>query len=132
MKKFITCLLATIGLTTACGQHNYEDVDVQAFKSLTEEQDIILLDVRTAEEFAEGHIEGAINIDQGQDSFIETAKAALPVDKNYRHLLPQRTSFCECCRTIGGRGLQVREPERRHRRLEGCWYERDHRHYERT
>lgn len=81
MKRFITCLLATIRLTTACGQHNYEDVDVQAFKSLTEEQDIILLDVRTAEEFAEGHIEGAINIDQGQDSFMEKAKAALSVDR---------------------------------------------------
>lgn len=81
MKKLITCLLATIGLTTACGQHNYEDVDVQAFKSLAEEQDIILLDVRTAEEYAEGHIEGAINIDQGQNDFMESAKAALPVDK---------------------------------------------------
>ena len=81
MKKFITCLLATIGLTTACGQHNYEDVDVQTFKSLTEGQDIILLDVRTAEEFAEGHIEGAINIDQGQDGFLERAKALLSVDK---------------------------------------------------
>ena len=27
MKKFFTCLLATIGLTTACGQKNYEDVN---------------------------------------------------------------------------------------------------------
>lgn len=81
MKKFITCLLATIGLTTACGQHNYEDADVQTFKSLTEGQDIVLLDVRTAEEFAEGHIEGAINIDQGQSGFMEIAKAALPKDK---------------------------------------------------
>ena len=81
MKNFITCLLATIGMTTACGQHNYENVDVQAFKSLTEEQDVILLDVRSAEEFAEDHIEGAINIDQGQHSFIESAKAVLPLDK---------------------------------------------------
>ena len=81
MKNLITCLLATIGMTTACGQHNYENVDVQAFKSLTEEQDVILLDVRSAEEFAEDHIEGAINIDQGQDSFIESAKAVLPLDK---------------------------------------------------
>ena len=81
MKNFITCLLATIGMTTACGQHNYENVDVQAFKSLTEEQDVILLDVRSAEEFAEDHIEGAINIDQGQDCFIESAKAVLPLDK---------------------------------------------------
>ena len=81
MKNIFTCLLATIGLTTACGQPNYEDVNVQAFKSLTEEQDVILLDVRTAEEFAEGHIERAINIDQGQRSFMEMAKAALSLDK---------------------------------------------------
>ena len=81
MKKIITCLLTALGLTTACGQGNFENVDVAEFAELTENQNVVVLDVRTAEEFAEGHIEGAILIDQGQDDFMEKAKATLPLDK---------------------------------------------------
>ena len=81
MKKILTCLLAVLGLNSACGQQNYENADVQGFSELMEDPGVVLLDVRTAGEFAEGHIDGAVNIDQGQSDFIEKAKAALPVDK---------------------------------------------------
>jgi len=81
MKKIITSLLATLGLTTACGQQNFDNADVHAFSELKEELNVVVLDVRTAAEFAEGHIEGAINIDQGQDDFMAKARAALPLSK---------------------------------------------------
>ena len=81
MKKILTCLLATLGLTTACGQGNYENADVNGFAELIADSNVVVLDVRTASEYAEGHIQGAIQIDQGQDDFIEKAKAALPIDK---------------------------------------------------
>ena len=81
MKKMMTFLLAMLGLTSACGQGNFENADVNAFSELIEDSSVVLLDVRTASEFAEGHIEGAINIDQGQSNFMEKAKAALPTDK---------------------------------------------------
>lgn len=81
MKKMMTFLLAMLGLTSACGQGNFENADVKAFSELIEDSSVVLLDVRTASEFAEGHIEGAINIDQGQSDFMEKAKAALPTDK---------------------------------------------------
>ena len=81
MKKIITSLLATLGLTTACGQGNYENADVRAFSELMETSNVVVLDVRTADEFAEGHIEGAINIDQGKDDFMQKAKSALTTDK---------------------------------------------------
>lgn len=77
----MTFLLAMLGLTSACGQGNFENADVNAFSELIEDSSVVLLDVRTASEFAEGHIEGAINIDQGQSDFMEKAKAALPTDK---------------------------------------------------
>ncbi len=80
-KKIFTCLLAMLGLTTACGQRNFEDATVNDFSKLIESPSVILLDVRTAAEYAEGHIEGALHIDQGQDDFMEKAKAALPADK---------------------------------------------------
>ena len=81
MKKMMTFLLAMLGLTSACGQGNFENADVNAFSELIEDSSVVLLDVRTPSEFAEGHIEGAINIDQGQSDFMEKAKAALPMDK---------------------------------------------------
>ena len=82
MKKIIACLLAALGLGSACGQQNYENVDVKAFSELIEEPDVVLLDVRSADEFKEGHIEGAIHIDQAQDDFIEKAKAMLSPNKS--------------------------------------------------
>jgi L-ascorbate metabolism protein UlaG (beta-lactamase superfamily)/rhodanese-related sulfurtransferase len=81
MKKILTCLLASLGLTTACGQQNFENVDVQRFSQLTDDPDVVLLDVRTANEFNEGHIDGAINIDQGQNDFMEKARVALSTGK---------------------------------------------------
>ena len=81
MKKIITCLLAALGLGSACGQQNYENADVKGFSKLIEDQGVVLLDVRTTEEFKEGHIAGAINIDQGQDDFISKAKTTFSADK---------------------------------------------------
>lgn len=80
MKQLITCLLAMLGLT-ACGQEKFETTDVTRFETLTNESNVVVLDVRTAEEFAEGHLLGAINIDQKQDNFIEKVKATLPNSK---------------------------------------------------
>jgi rhodanese-related sulfurtransferase len=51
-----------LGLNTACGQKNFEDADVQVFSELIEDSCVIVLDVRTPSEFAEGHIPGAINV----------------------------------------------------------------------
>ena len=81
MKKMITCLLAALGFTSACGQQNFENSDVNDFSLLIEGAGVVVLDVRTAAEYHEGHIEGAINIDQGQGDFMEKAKSALPPDK---------------------------------------------------
>ena len=81
MKKLLTCLLATLGLTTACGQQNFENTDVQGFSELVADSNVVVLDVRTVAEFTEGHIERAILIDQGQSDFIEKAKSTLPIEK---------------------------------------------------
>ena len=81
MKKLLSCLLATLGLTTACAKQNFENTDVQGFAELIADTNVVVLDVRTAAEFAEGHIQRAILIDQGQSDFVEKAKATLPTDK---------------------------------------------------
>ena len=81
MKKILTCLLAMMGLSTACGQKGYEDAGVSGFASLVADTSVVVFDVRTAGEFAEGHIERAINVDYYRADFVEQAKAVLPTDK---------------------------------------------------
>ncbi len=81
MKKILTCLFAALGLTTACGQQNFENMEVKEFAELIAEPNVVILDVRKADEFAEGYIAGAVLIDQFQSDFVELAQAKLPKDK---------------------------------------------------
>lgn len=81
VKQIFACLMATFGLTTACGQANYENADVKGFAELMNDPNVVVLDVRTADEFKEGHLVGALNIDQAQSDFMEKAKAVLTTDK---------------------------------------------------
>lgn len=81
MNRILTCLLAVLGLNTACGQQNFGNTDVQGFAELMKDTNVVVLDVRTAAEFAEGHIERAVNIDYKKDDFVDRAKAVLPTGK---------------------------------------------------
>jgi rhodanese-related sulfurtransferase len=89
MKKFkglilmLTISLSLFGLT-ACqsGENNftYEQITQQQAKTIMDtEKDYIIIDARTDEEFAEGHIEGAIVIPEYEISF--RAEKEIP-DKN--------------------------------------------------
>ncbi len=70
-----------IGLTSACGQQNFENVDVEAFEKLATDTNVVLLDVRTEAEYNDGHLKGAINIDQGESGFTDKVKEAISQDK---------------------------------------------------
>ena len=80
MKKILTLLLAVLGLNTACSQ-NFDDMEVKEFAELIADSNVVILDVRKADEFAEGHINGAVLIDQFQSDFMEQAEAKLPKEK---------------------------------------------------
>ena len=81
MKKIFTCLLALLGLNTACSQQHFDNADAGKFASLIAEPDVIVLDVRTPDEYADGHIADAINLDVEDDAFVDKAKALLPASK---------------------------------------------------
>ena len=80
MRKFLSILLAALGMNTAYGQ-NFENMEVKEFAKLIAGSSVVILDVRKPEEYAESHIKGAILIDQFQNDFIEQAKSKLPKDK---------------------------------------------------
>ena len=78
MKKLLACLMATLGMMPACSQHTFPSVDVDEFAAMLDDPEVVVLDVRTAEEFAAGHIENALNIDQSQDNFLEEVERQIP------------------------------------------------------
>ena len=81
-KRIITYLLLTVFWTiSACGQKSYEDADIKGFSELIGKPEVVVLDVRTADEFNEGHIENALNIDVNQSNFLEKVKETLHKDK---------------------------------------------------
>lgn len=59
----------------------FESLSVEAFRQAIADTTVVRLDVRTAEEFAEGHIEKAINIDVLKSDFEQKATSILPKDR---------------------------------------------------
>ena len=60
MKKIISLIVCAL-LLTACDSKGYETIDSDVAMTLIE-QNAIVIDVRTIEEYNDGHIEGSINI----------------------------------------------------------------------
>lgn len=63
-----------IVLSSSCqtltgNRQGFNNVDAEQFRTLIDNKGNILLDVRTPQEFAEGHIAGAINIDYESSTF---------------------------------------------------------------
>lgn len=85
MLRIAIILLAVFSLTF-CGeaQKSTANLSNDEFKSALKDTNIVLIDVRTPGEFAQGHIEGAVNI----DIYGPTFKAQmLKLDKEKRYLL---------------------------------------------
>lgn len=109
MKKILAFLLSVIGLSTACSQKNFESIDVKQFAELIKNPDVTLLDVRTPQEYAEGHIEGAILIDVKQDDFMEKARKQLPVGKTIAVYCRSGRRSTDACNKLMAEGYKVEE-----------------------
>ena len=59
----------------------FKSLSVEEYAKAIEDTTIVRLDVRTAEEYADGHIENTLNIDVLKDDFQEKALITLPNDK---------------------------------------------------
>ena len=69
VKKIMILLLGVLLLTTGCGEKEIEKTDAGYTKismdlagTYMEEKEVQIVDVRTEEEYQQGHIKGAINI----------------------------------------------------------------------
>lgn len=83
MRKFFFSLLPLIFFSACEAQSpQVKDVDVETASKLMAEDEVILLDVRTPEEYEEGHIEDARHINFYEDDFEQKVKE-LPKDQAY-------------------------------------------------
>lgn len=83
MGRIGTILMGTLGALlglTGCNAQtaSVKRVDVEDFAKTISDQSVVRIDVRTAEEYADGHLEGAINIDVQKDDFESVALQTLP------------------------------------------------------
>ena len=79
MKPFpiLLCLMSFLG----CKAADFRSVDAETFAHVIEDTTVIRLDVRTANEYAQGHIPNALLIDVTQADFMQKAEQLLPKDK---------------------------------------------------
>ena len=76
LKGFIIVIFST--LFTSCSSHQgIESVTADEFENALYDGHVQLLDVRSADEYAQGHIANAENVDVQQSDFIEKAQAKL-------------------------------------------------------
>lgn len=78
MKKFFLIICALLGLNS-CAKGGegaqYQDMNVAEFEQLIANPDVQILDVRTPEEYASGHIPGAVNINVFDSDFMQKVDA---------------------------------------------------------
>lgn len=79
MKKILSILFILLGLNGCMNAQNksYVDMDVVRFAKYLSNDSVQLVDVRTPEEFEEGHIAGARNINVFDSDFVDEAEKAL-------------------------------------------------------
>lgn len=68
-------LLPLIALTLTGCNKEVKQVDADRFEQIIAREGVTLIDVRSAEEYAEGHIPGARNIDVRQAGFADSVEA---------------------------------------------------------
>ena len=80
MKKLFSLLLAATSLVGCQSNTAFKSVDAQQFAEVIADEKVQLVDVRTPEEYSEGHIPGAVNIDVKSPDF-DTQIATLNPDR---------------------------------------------------
>lgn len=89
MKKIIALLLGLLGLTTnaSAQSDSIKTVDAAQFAEFIKSDSVFLVDVRTAEEYAAGHIPNAKNVDVLKSDFkdrVETLSKNKEIAVYYR------------------------------------------------
>ncbi len=103
----IALVSATLSFTSSAAEAKaaVKNLKVEAAaKLLAEKKEVVILDVRTPEEFKEGHLKGAVNIDIRGKNFQEQV-AKLDKSKTYLVNCAAGGRSATACTSMGGMGF---------------------------
>ena len=84
LRCLLTGLVCTLVLSSAsCQVADSNAITNEAFRKIAAGKKAVILDVRTLEEFNEGHLPDAVNIDVLQPGAFKQYIASLPKEKTY-------------------------------------------------
>ena len=69
MKNLFSIIMMALGMGSCSAQEGFESVSAIRFAEIIDSTDVQLVDVRTAKEYAEGHIADAVNMDVLETEF---------------------------------------------------------------
>ena len=111
MKRLLFTLIMGFSFFGLFGQTNkFKTVDVAEFAKAVADTSYVVLDVRTAAEYTEGHIPGThFNIDVLEDNYTEIALKNLPKDKPVALYCRSGNRSKNAARILAENGYQVVE-----------------------
>jgi len=71
---YVLSLFFSFSVLAQSNLSSVKSLSAVEFKKLVDAKSVLLIDVRTAEEFAEGYIAGAVNIDVNKADFVPNIK----------------------------------------------------------
>ncbi|MBP3839128.1 MAG: rhodanese-like domain-containing protein [Prevotella sp.] len=77
MRMTILTIVTLLAGVLLLGEKLYDSKNAADFAAFIQQEDVQIVDVRTAEEIVEGYIDGAVNIDLSQKRFMRMAKSQL-------------------------------------------------------
>ncbi|MCB9338754.1 MAG: rhodanese-like domain-containing protein [Lewinellaceae bacterium] len=104
LASFLFLAIAACQSQSGDSTTGFQDLDVAAFKAKMSEPGIVLLDVRTPEETAQGKIEGAVELDYNAPNF-EQEVAKLDKDKTYLVYCRSGGRSSSACEVMHGQGF---------------------------
>ena len=105
MKYFLIMSLSFLSLF---GCKGYSNLKADAFESmLAEDKSAQLVDVRTPDEYAEGHLAGAVNIDWYADDFLDKAQSLLELSHPVMVYCRSGKRSAEAASKLGKAGFDV-------------------------
>ncbi|MGN0233053.1 MAG: rhodanese-like domain-containing protein [Bacteroidaceae bacterium] len=110
-RQFVKSLFGSALLLLGCHpyQGSHERVGTEEFAQLIADTTVVRLDVRTHEEYVEGHIQGAVNIDMLNKDFLHKAISILPRQQTIALYCASGKRSHKAAKMLSKRGYRVIE-----------------------
>lgn len=108
MKKLILSLLSLLGICCGCKAGDIKSVGPEEFCGMMQQDPAaVVLDVRTPEEYAEGHLDGAVLLNVADSTTFDKGVAGLDPSKHYYVYCRSGRRSMRACHIMRRHGLEA-------------------------